>query len=436
MIVKILAISFILLLLTVESSLQTSIIWDRASAWTPWLYKVGPFSIADIVIIIVSLYVLFRFILRPVIINSPYVGLCLLALVYLCIGLIYNLSVFTLWKPYFYDIKIVLFLTVPFLFLMMLKKDARVLQWLSPKRIFIYYALAGVIDFSIVNIFGESEYPSYLGYPAVPQIFPFSLIIVGIIFGTKKKYKILFLLMFGIELLNAVNRLSLGILFNAGAIILYILILSVNVKVGVRAVLVIFSVFFVNVMAVLLITNPLNMAMLAAKGEGFTTRQVQLENVLLNFNINIPGVIGKGLGSTWFEMVPIPETDIYSVGSSVGKSSESAMASPVKFIFNWTPPSLLYKWGVIGSLLLCCLVAFYFQRYANEIRQLKRLGVNKMNIRYLYALLIISTIYILENFTYIGQAKQSLITSIIVFNAVYSIQAKFVETHSVVSHGE
>jgi hypothetical protein len=421
----ILALSLTLLLLTVESSLQTSIVWDRTTAWTPWLYKIGPFSIADIVIVTVSLYVLFRLLLRPVIIKSSYVGLCLLALVYLCIGLIYNIGVFTLWKTYFYDTKVVLFLTVPYLFLMLSRNHETIIQWFSPKRIFIYCAIASIIDFSVVNIFGKSEYPSFLGYPAIPQIFPFSLIIVGIAFATKLKYRILFIILLAFELVNTVNRLSLGSLFNAGAIILYIMVLSVNVKFKARTALLVLSVLLVNVVAVLLITNPLNMAILAAKGEGATTREVQLENVLLSFNKNIPGVLGKGLGSTWFTYVPISDTDIYSVGTSVGSTSDEAMGSPVQFIFNWTPPSLLYKWGIIGSILLCCFIGIYVQWNTNKIKQLTRLGLSKMEGRYLYALLVISSIYIIENFTYIGQVKQSLITSVLAFCVTHRIQTKF-----------
>ena len=54
---KLLGTFLILLLLSVESSLQTSIALDRSLAlWTVWLYKLGSLTIADIGIILISLY--------------------------------------------------------------------------------------------------------------------------------------------------------------------------------------------------------------------------------------------------------------------------------------------------------------------------------------------------------------------------------------------
>jgi len=427
MIKKTLVFLIILLLLSVESSLQTSIIWNRSIAWTPWLYKIGFFSIADIIIILVSIFTIIRLLRKSIIPRSGYLAICLIAFIYLFIGLIYNIGVFTFWKTYFYDFKVVLYLTVPYLFLYSIKGKEKVIKWFTPKRIFIYAAIAALIDLAIVNIWGRVEYPSNYGLPVIPSLLPISVSIVGILYARKFSLKILFLILLFLEIINSMNRLSFGILFVGIAAILYISVLRLNVNRGVRFMLILSALLIVNVSYVILLPNPLNISLLSKKKDGAVTRQIQLENVLSNFDKNIPGIIGKGLGSTWFVYTPIPEMDIYSVGTSVGKTSKEAMSMPVQFIFNSTPPSLLYKWGIVGSILLVFFITAYFHKLLKGIQELKRYHLDKDEERYLYAVLLISILFILDNFTYIGILKSSLVTSLLAFCAEHNIQLRLTE---------
>lgn len=417
-----LAVALVVLLLTVDTSLQTSVIWDRTTAWTPWLYKIGPLAVSDFVIICVSVYVLVSFFVKPKILSSPYVWLLMLLGIYLGIGLIYNLLVFPFLKTFLYDVKVCLYLGIPFIFLWQLRDNSRICAWFSPRRIFLYSAIAAIFDFLMVTFMGASEYPSFLGYPPIRGLFPFSLLIAALIFAKNRGHKILFSLILLFEIISAVNRLSMGSIFAGIVALLYIGMFRLSVGLPARIVLVFVCILGVNLVAVGMISNPFNLEVFKWKEMGAQTRKIQLENVMLNFNENIPGVIGKGLGSTWYELAPLPEEDIYSVGTSVADSTADAMASPVKFIFNWTPPALLYKWGVLGTLALCCLVAVYFEVHVRRIRYLLRQGLSDGEYRYLYAILILSTIYIIENFTYIGEVKASMICSLLAFNVVAAIQ--------------
>jgi hypothetical protein len=413
---KILAPLLVFLLLTVEASLQPSIVWNRADAWwTPWLYKVGIFSIADIIIIAISAYVLLKLLLRPIIVKSPYICLCLLACVYLCIGLIYNIGVFTLWKTYLFDIKVVLYLMVPYLFLCLVNQKISITNLFTPKKLFIYAAIASLIDFAIVNIFGHSEYPKFLGFIAVPSLIPLGVTLIGVIYSKKLEHKIGFLLLMSFELLTAINRISLGFLLQFLLSIVYMIILRLNMRFRVKYAVLLSAVFFINFSIVMLIYYPLNISLLTQKKEGFTTRQIQMDNALENFWHNIPGFFGKGLGVTWFEYYKIPQADIYSVGTSVASTVEEAMRMPVKFIFNFVPPAVLHKWGILGSILLVFFITRYYYVLHQRIKQLSEAGIDENKIRYISAVLLISTLFILDTFLYIGVLKTSLITSLLAF---------------------
>lgn len=419
-----LVLFIILLLLSVESSLQTSIVWNRNSAWTLWLRKIGPFSIADIFILIIAVITFIKISLKQVIPLSPYLTMGILAIIYLFIGFIYNLKVFTLWKTYMYDFKVVLYLFVPYLFFYTIKRKTSYISLFTPKRLFICTAVASLIDFTIVNLFGKSEYPQFLGFPAVPVLVPMIVLSVGFAYSSVKLHRYFFLFFLCFELISAINRLSLGILVELASFLFYFFVIKLSLNFNKRFLMVLIAVLLVNLASLMFITNPFNWRILAAKAEGSLTRQIQMENVVENFGYNIPGVIGKGLGSTWFEFIQIPAKDIYSVGTSVGSTSENAMAMPVKFIFNFGPPALLYKWGVIGTVALIFLLTRYFHINFNRIKKLKQSKIGMDEIRYLEAILIISFLFVMGTFTYIGNLKPSLITSILAFYVENQIRVK------------
>ena len=411
---RILALLLIFLLLSVEGSLQTSVIWNRAAAWTPWLRKIGPLSLADFIIIAVTLFTAVQVGLHHSVPRSGYLRVCALAAAYLGIGLLYNLFVYRLWKTFLYDAKAVLYLTVPYLFLYSSRRS-RISGWFTTTRIFVYAAIAGLLDAVVVNLWGRSEYPSYFGLPALQPLLPLPVEFIGVVFAAKPSHKALFSLLLLVDLLNLANRLSFGSLFNLAAAVLLLLAVYPRSAFSIRWTRVLAALLAVNVVYTLLVLNPLSIPYLSTKAGGFGTRQIQIENAWLNAGNNIPGVIGKGLGSTWFEYVRIPEADIYSVGTSVGPTSEQAMVAPVKFVFNAGPPSLLHKWGVLGTVLLALFITGFYVRCERGIELLSLVQRNKRRTRFLTAVLLVSFVFTMDNFAYIGILKTSLMTSLLAF---------------------
>lgn len=413
----VIASALLLLLLTVESSLQPSIIFNRGGAWwTPWLYKIGPISVADIIIILITGYTLIVLLIRAFngglsVYRSAYLPLVLIACSYLGIGLFYNLVVYSYWKTFLYDFKAILYLTVPYLFLAVCA-DRYIRSWFVLPWIFVYLALANLIDFGIVTIFGRSEYPSIFGVPSIPPLVPVVVSIAGFVFSRKTWQRVLFGLLFMLEIFISINRISLGSLFNASVAVGIVYLLRVRAQFVGRLLVVAVIIIGSNLAYLLLVTNPFDISLIAAKTEGSLTRVVQMQNVYANFGLNIPGWIGKGLGSTWFELIPIPQNDIYSVGTSVGRTSGEAMASPVKFVFNLSPAAIVYKWGALGLALLCVGITWYYHTSLNRVRALYVKGAaNPL----LFPALVISVVYVIENFTYIGNLKAALVTSLLVF---------------------
>lgn len=418
-----LALLLIILLLSIEASLQTSIVWDRSEAWTPWLYKIGPFSIADFVIISISLVTVLMLLRRGRLVRSCYLNICALAWGYLGIGILYNLFVFTWWKTVLYDLKVVLYLTMPYLFLQVVGVE-RIRRWLAPPIIFVYVALAGLGDLIIVHSFGQVEYPSFLGLPVIPPLVPLSLLIVGALLAPGWRYRLMFIALLAFEVFNTFNRLSLGLLFQGALALGLVGIFRIGKKQSpvLRASLILIWLVGTQIIYMLMLDNPFQWGWLSVKADGANTRHIQMENVLLNFNRNIPGFIGKGLGSTWFEIIPVPEDDIYSVGTSVGVTSKEAMAMPVKFIFNLYAAGVLYKWGILGIVLLIGLISYYYSSMSAQISRLRRAGLASSKARWLAVYLLVGTILIFENFTYIGILKTSLMTSLMAFYVEHQIK--------------
>lgn len=420
------ALGLIVLLLSVESSLQTSIIYDRSSAWwTAWLYKVGPLSAADFIILAVTGYTVLRIILKPQYVpwSSPYLKFALLYVLYLAIGLIYNLLVYANWKTFLYDVKATIYLFIPYLFLATTDKNV-IRRMFNPAKVLLFVACGALVDFLIVTIWSHAEKPSYFGWINIPQLFPVSVSLIGLMFSKKLTYRVFFAVLLGVELLNVVNSVSLSSLFSLGITLVFCYLLRVRMSFGMRFSAIFFMIILINVFSVIMISNPFSWNLLNVKSAGLETRKIQLDNALLNAQENFPGLIGKGLGATWFVYIPIPSNDIFSVGTSTGATSEGAMSSPVQFVFNWVPPVLIHKWGLLGTTLLAFLLAYYFETLVKRLRRISAAGCNPAEQRYLFGLLIVTCVFLLENTTYVGLLRNSLVLSLMVFSLENSITQK------------
>ena len=429
---KALALCLILLLVTLDYTLMASIVTFERSAgiWSPWLYKTGLLTLADIIILTITVVTMFNIIIRLSFPWSNYVAICLLVLVYLFIGLIQNLTIFTWWKGYLYDFKVFLCLTVPYLFLRMVPAG-NILKWFSIPRLLMYGAIAGVVDTLVAHALFESSlgisigYPQYLNLPVVAPIFPLQVSAIGILFAHKLRYKMIFLSLFLFELVNHINKISLGYISTLVMLTALLFAFYPRVRLIGRTGLILSGILAVECLFVLLISNPFQVALLAEKSAGAVARSIELENVLHSFGQNIPGFIGKGWGSSWFEYVRGPEGDIYSVGSSMGANIEEAMSLPVRFVFHWQPPAMLYKWGILGIVLLSFLIAKYYQDLSRQIRKLKDLGLNAIDARYLYAILIISCYFITADFLWNTSLRESVFVSLLVFSTEDEIRKRW-----------
>lgn len=413
---KIISFFLVLLLLSVEGSFQSSIKMSRTEAWwTPWLLKVGPQSVADYVIIFIILIVLFRFLKKLAIPKSLYLKLSIPVFIYLLIGGIYNVTVFANWKGYLYDFKFVMFLFIPYMFLYTADNKEKIVDLFSPLKIFIYCSVAGIIDVIIVNIKGHSEQPAILGFISLPEILPFCVSLIGVKYSESLRNKAIFCIIIIIDLLNGINRSS-GVLFDFINSIIIIALFPKNYSFLKRFALCAAIIMFINSYYLLLIYlgQHADIPILSAKADGAVNRIIELINVVENYKQNIPVIIGKGFGTTWSEIVQIPIKNIYSVGEFVEKD--------VKFIFHTGAASMLYKWGIIGSLLWLFMLTEYFHVNYNKIQTFNKFETKNETIQYLEAILLISFIYAINNFSYIGNLKSALITSLLAFNVEYRVK--------------
>jgi hypothetical protein len=264
-----------------------------------------------------------------------------------------------------------------------------------------------------------------LGLPTFLQLAPLPVLLVGFLTARKPAHRWIFAALLVIESVSTINRLALGSIALAVMAIPFIVLMPRRMSATVRFLLVAVTIIGTNLMSVYLLSNPLHLGLLEAKADGALTRQIEWDNVLLNYDANFPIAIGKGLGTTWFEYIQLPSIDAYAVGTSVGDTLQESRTSPVKFVFNFTAPALLYKWGFLGILLLAYFLARYFGRLQQRYQAIPPLNREGSSLP---VLMMIGFILALDNFTYIGLAKASLITSLIAFQIEFRLPAQAVKT--------
>jgi hypothetical protein len=349
--------------------------------------------------------------------RSPYLALCWLALAYLGLGAIYNLAVFAAWKPLVYDAKVWLYLTVPYLFLVVAGDRVRAL--FTARRVFTYGLIAAAIDFAVVTALNTSGEMPITGVPALPLFIPPIVPLAGMLYATRRRDRTLFLLLLFLTLANLVNRLELIAVMNFGVAWAFALTFkhTRRATLAARSLVVIAYVVGANAIAVIAVVyNPIDAMLGGFKSGGMLVRETQYQNAVLGLEHNLSVVTGKGLGTTWFEYIPVPDPAGYSIGTSLGNSLDDTRDAPVKYIFNWTAPVLFYRWGLIGTLALCALLARLYQRGARRTRQVG----DRQHDRYSLALFTIAFVLAMENFTFFGALSASVITSIVAFAAEHS----------------
>jgi hypothetical protein len=410
----------IVLLCSVDSSITASIAIFREFAWTPWLYRVpfaplSAFSVADLVILALTAWVAWRIGMRGRLALTPYLALGVLASIYAAFGLLYVLSVYPAWKPWVFDMKVLLLLFVPYLFLR-LTADATVRRWFSPTRIWIYLFVAGAIDTLLTYTIGLVERGAFLGMPIVNPIIPPIVPLIWAFFARRPAVRMAMIALFIVTTLNTLNRAAYIPLFNTIVATAAVTVFLVRMPALRRVTLLVAMITLLHGLSVLAIRYGEHVPLVRNKADGAQIRHTQWENFVRNSEGNLFAVTGKGIGSTWFEYVRIEDPAGFSMGASISSDWEATRYSPVKFIYNWTAPALLQKWGIAGGVALLFVISMFYARLRDAARRTATVLQEPGHVRAVVPHLLIATVFIIENFTFVGALAASLVTSLLAWD--------------------
>ena len=345
-----------------EYSIDTSLAMTSNSYYSIYFTDIIFLSIADLIIVLLTLIVV-----NNSIFTNGRIQLGILApifyvyMIYYLIGIYYNIYVAFEPKALLYDLKAGLYLFIPF----MIFKQYKLV--VSKNLIFIFfgiYALGSLYDSLYVLLFSGSEYPTKLGFLAIQDILPIPLLTGLVFFIAVKKYKILFPVLLFFEISSSINKVTLSGVYSALISLFWVVIVKIKFSYQMmRANLIIFYYFlvaFLSTFSILVLAT-----FIPAKQGGFSIRKLELINFVENSMINIPIIIGKGLGSTWKEIVPIEGSSVYSTGINFLESTNN-------FIWHNSIGGVFYKFGLIGSLVLLLIGSsiaaktIYFSKANND----------------------------------------------------------------------
>ena len=402
---RLIFILVLLLMVFPEVSLQTSFVFNRELTYTPWQIKFfDVIGIPDLIVISTAIFLGIRSLRRVTLHRNEFDKVLIFSLIYLLLGLTYNLFIYSSWKTYVYDIKSVMFVTV-FYYLFNEFKYRKEIYWFTPKNIFWAGLFAAMLDTFYVHNFGTVEYPEFLGFPATATVLYTPILFYYAYFAEGLKDKLLYGIVFVYEIVSLVNKLTLSVIYYTMCAPIYIVAYSISKNSRMRLMLLSTVFIFTDIVGpVVIIYTPFGI--LNAKEDGLVTRKIQWDNFLENAKINYPILIGKGAGATWFEITPIPEADIYSYGTSVGGTAEDSRDSPVKFIFNVAPAGILHKWGIFGALTAILLIISFVLA---GVKKNYKWNLNSKMIFF-------SALYLgLQNILFLGILKASLLAAIFLF---------------------
>ena len=392
--------------------------------WSVWIGKISLVNNSEILLFLLMFILLIYIVTgKSKIFKSNIKFLFYILLFYIFIGIVYNFFVFMHIKSFLYDFKVFLWLLIPYFLLTLLSiYDKNFNKYINLKNIVIILMLGTLFDYFVVSLFGSNEYPSKFGTPSLMSLLP-STILVGYlynIFKFKNKIKFFILFYIIIELFNMANRLSLGALFYFSQSFIILALLNSTLEKYLKYVVFIVVFVLYQFLYLGILFNPLNIDLLSGKEEGRVTRFIQLENLYTNFNSNMHGTVGKGLGSTWFEFAPVPRTDTYSTGVSMSANIDKSVDNPVKFVYNIAFARMLHKFGILGSLTILVFIAFYHNDNRRRCLRVRSSSLKKKNNTLI--LIDIVTLNLVFYTLYWGFAKGIMITALLLVLLEYSLR--------------
>ena len=213
-----------------ETSLDTSLAIDKDSFYSIYLFKVFGLSIADIIILVLFFVIILK---KPV--GKFNLGIikpiAIIFLIYIIIGCYYNVFVAFEPKGLLYDIKVSLYLFIPFI---VLKKFFSNIE-IKESHIYLLaflFILGAVYDAIYVSLspLAAAEYSSRLGLPVLYEILPIAILFgIGTLMSNGYK-KNIFMLFFLWEILSSINRTNLGNLYNVAIVPIALLLVKTKIN--------------------------------------------------------------------------------------------------------------------------------------------------------------------------------------------------------------
>ena len=160
-----------------ETSLDTSRAIEKNSLYSIYLYRIFGLALSDWTIIVLSLIIL----VYTLITNKIYLGIIkpilIVYLFYLMLGLVFNLSVNYDLKAFLYDVKVSLYMFIPYLSLSIINYQVKPYNKDIINRVLIFLILGVVLDAFYIAYMGGAEYTSLLGMPLILNIVPTPLLV-------------------------------------------------------------------------------------------------------------------------------------------------------------------------------------------------------------------------------------------------------------------
>jgi hypothetical protein len=380
-----------------EASLDTSLAIDKNSLHSIYLYKVYGLVLSDWIIIILSLIIF----VHTTIPNKIYLGIIkpilIVYLFYLALGFIFNLSVNFDLKALLYDVKVSLYMFIPYLSLSLIHYKVTAHSKNIIKRVLMFIILGSVLDAFYISYIGGAEYPSILGMPLILSLAPIPLLI-GFWYYFKPRKSSFSLLSF--EFLSSFNRVNLGSFFFGSLASIWIFLLNLSFKFKSKVIIMTLSYYSIVIILPLLVMFVFSDLVGVKKG-GMEIRRVEVANFIENSTNNIPIVIGKGLGSTWKEVIQSGHKDVYSQGAHLN--------SEYKFIWHNTLGGAFYKFGIFGSLFLIV----YLSTISVRLYRISKITKNDIGMFVAFSI----PTFVMLNVNGPGVLKGALISSLLLYAA-------------------
>jgi hypothetical protein len=383
-----------------ESSLQTSLHLKKESCHTIYLCKtIFGLGVADWMIVLMATILIFHTTYKKEFFNISkrcvFYKVIFVYFFYFLLGIVYNFFIEFHLISFLYDFKLLLYFAVTYYWLKIFIK----LNWTSNHFAYILLLLAfGTYwDAIYINNFGVNERPKYLPFiPSTLEAVPSALIIPFIFLF--KKFRLIFIIIFIFDFLNNISSTSLGNLFGIITTIFMMCLYQNHFSKRLIFFLVFFGYLFVST-ALPLIIEAYPSFLFGNKTTGVEIRQIKTLIFWDNFFMNIPGIIGKGFGSTYYETIIHPLTNVYSTGIYHQDGN-------VKFVWH-TPLGKYYKLGLVGNfILLIILISASVRLFKSS--KFKYDNFSKY-IAVTYGTVIISA------FVSIGQIKWFILASIVLY---------------------